>query len=24
LANEATKRGQVCFHTRGSPLTGMT
>jgi REP element-mobilizing transposase RayT len=24
LANEATKRGQICFHTRGSPLAGMT
>ena len=24
LANEATKRGQICFHTRGSPLAGVT
>jgi hypothetical protein len=24
LANEATRRGQVCFHTRGSPLVGVT
>jgi REP element-mobilizing transposase RayT len=24
LANEAKKRGQVCFHTRGSPLAAIT